>query len=217
MFKNYLKIALRNFTRAKMFSLINLSGLVIGLTVSLLMLVYVFHETGFEDFHQKRERIYRIAVEWGAENHKMKMAGSMPALAPALNASIPEVECAARVHPVYGAVLNTLDNREFTSENMFFCDPEFFDIFSIKLLQGKAEKVLRKPAEALLSAAAAQRFFGSEKVVGRVLYFKDQALQVTGIFADLPVNTHLKCEVLVSRSTLETLGQKVAQPWNTWG
>ncbi len=107
MLQNYIKIALRNFTRAKLFSFINLAGLIIGITVSLLMLVYVLHENGFESFHQNMDKIYRIAIEWGSDASKMKMAGSMPALAPTLNEQIPEVQRAIRIRPVSECATNS--------------------------------------------------------------------------------------------------------------
>ena len=85
MFFNNLKIAIRNILKLKFFSFINISGLVIGMTVCLLMAMYIVNEMSYESFHRKKDSIYRITVIWGTEENKMKFAGVMPALAPALN------------------------------------------------------------------------------------------------------------------------------------
>ncbi|MFQ5633216.1 MAG: ABC transporter permease, partial [bacterium] len=217
MFKNYLKIALRNFARAKMFSLINLTGLIIGVTVSLHMLVYVLHENGFESFHQNKNRIYRIAVEWGSDANKMKMAGSMPALAPALNEQIPEVQKAVRVQPVPDAVVSNRAQEEFQEAHLFFCDPGLFEIFSFQLKEGTGDEALREPGSVILSESGAKKYFKDESALGQTLFYKNTPLKVAGVFKDQPSNTHLKCELLVSYATLESMRQKIEDPWSSWG
>lgn len=217
MLKNYLKIALRNFTRAKMFSLINLTGLIIGVTVSLHMLVYVLHENGFESFHQNKDRIYRIAVQWGSDAHRMKMAGSMPGLAPALDAQVPEVERAIRVQPVSDAVVSTRTQEEFQESHLFFCDPGVFEVFSLQLEAGDVRQALQNPASIVLSAATAKKYFKDESAIGQTLFYKNTPLKVTGVFKDLPTSTHLNFELLVSYTTLESMGLMPEEPWSTWG
>ncbi|MFQ5709608.1 MAG: ABC transporter permease, partial [bacterium] len=217
MFKNYLKIALRNLIKFKTLSLINLTGLVVGVTVCLHMLVYVIHESSYESFHQNKERIYRIAVEWGTETTKIKMAGSMPALAPALNAQVPEVEKAIRVRPDYDAVIVDRAKEEFPEDHLFFSDPGIFDIFSFQLKQGNKDEALSEPFSIVLSESKAKKYFNTENALGQTLFYGKTPLKVTGVFKDLPSNTHLHCELLVSYSTLEATGHKVEQPWNSWG
>ncbi|MFQ5676783.1 MAG: ABC transporter permease [bacterium] len=169
MFRNYVKIALRNFARAKMFSLINLAGLIIGVTVSLHMLVYVLHESGYESFHQNRDRIYRIAVQWGSGAGKMKMAGSMPALAPAINAHIPEVQRAIRVQPVREAVIRNGAQKEFQESNLFFCDSGLFEIFSLQLVTGSGDEALLQPGTVILSESRAEKYFNGEDALGQIV------------------------------------------------
>ncbi len=96
MFKNYVKTAVRNIFRTKAFSLINIIGLAIGMAGTLMILMYITSELSFENFHKNRKHIYRIAVEFGLEGSKMRFAGAMPALGPALVENFPEVDNAVR-------------------------------------------------------------------------------------------------------------------------
>lgn len=192
-------------------------GLAIGMAVCLLMLMYVVNEISYEDFHQKKNRIYRIAVEWGTEKGKMKFAGSMPALAPALNSQIPEVEKAIRIQKDYDAIIVNQAKEEIKEDNLFFADAAIFDIFSFNLLQGDGATALIEPFSVVISEKQAQKYFGEKLPIGNYLNYGDTPLKITAIMEDVPVNTHLNCEFLVSYSTLEALGKDFNQPWNQWG
>ena len=134
MFKNYIKIAFRSIKRHLGFSFINIFGLAVGMTVCLLMLMYVVNEISYDDFHKKGDRIYRLACNWGTEGSKMKFAGSMPAFAPALNSEIPEIEVAARIRHNSEMIILGAQNEKYKQSQIFHADPEVFDIFSWKLL-----------------------------------------------------------------------------------
>lgn len=217
MFKNYIKVAIRTSIRSKFFSLINITGLVIGMTVCLLILVFVISELSYENFHFNRDRIYRICLEWGKEENKMKFAGSMPAIAPVFEAQIPEVIKATRIRKDYDAVIIDTDNHPVEEENLFFADPAVFDIFSFKLKKGDKSSVLVKPFTAVISQSVARRFFGDITPLGETLKYGDFPLKITGIMEDVPTNTHLNCEILVSYSTRKALNQYPEKPWNHWG
>ena len=136
MFKNYIKIAFRNIKRHLGYSFINIFGLAVGMTVCLLMLMYVVNEISYDDFHEKGDRIYRLACDWGTEGSKMKFAGSMPAFAPALNAEIPEIEAAARIRHNSEMIILGAQNEKYKQSQIFHADPEVLDIFSWRLLEG---------------------------------------------------------------------------------
>ena len=142
MFKNYLKIAFRNTIRSKFFSMINIVGLAIGMTVCLLILVFVLHELSYENFHENKNQIYRISLEWGTEESKMIFAGSMPAIAPVLESQIPEVLKATRIRKDYNALIFDNENQPYEEKNLFFADPAIFEIFSFVLLAGDQSSVL---------------------------------------------------------------------------
>ena len=200
-----------------MLTLINLSGLVIGIAVTLMMLVYVLHESSFENFQANRDRIYRVAVEWGSESNKMKMDGSMSALAPALNSAIPEIKSATHVRPVSKGRFKTASNIEFFIDDAYFCDPQFFEIFTVNITSGGNGARLNQPGSILLSESCAKKYFGKDNPVGEVLYYENQPLKINGVFADFPTNTHLRCAALIAWPTLKLLNRIAEQPWDTWG
>jgi putative ABC transport system permease protein len=145
MFRNYIKTAFNNLIRNKFFLSINILGLTLGITASLLIMMYIVNELSYESFQKNRKNIYRIAVEWGNEGSKMKFAGCMPALAPAINSQIPEVESAVRIRNDYDAIIKNRNNQEIKEENLFFADPGVFGIFSFIIKEGDQVSALNYP------------------------------------------------------------------------
>jgi len=209
---NYFKIAFRNLVKHKGFSFINVFGLAVGMTVCLLMLMYVVSETSFENFHEKKDRIYRISVEWG-----MKFAGSLPAVAPALRESVPEVETAARLQYDYEPVLINSKNERIREEKLFFADQEIFDILSFKIVNGDKFSLLTEPNTIVLTEETAIQYFGIEDPTDKTINYNGTLLKVSGVIKDFPANSHLTFRFLVSYSTLNSLGREVERPWNQWG
>ncbi len=217
MFKNYIKIAFRNIKRHLGYSFINIFGLAVGMTVCLLMLMYVVNETSYDDFHEKGDRIYRLACDWGTEGSKMKFAGSMPAFAPALNTEIPEIEVAARIRHNSEMIILGEQNEEYKQSHIFHADPEVFDIFSWDLLEGEPSTVLSEPFSAVVTQKIAKKYFDNDESVGKTLNIDGNLYRVTGLLKDFPPNTHLECEILVSYATVHSLGKYASQPWTQWG
>ncbi len=217
MLRNYLKTAINRIVKNKFFSLINIVGLVLGITVSLLILMYVVNELSYENFQSKRKNIYRITLLWGTSENIMKFAGAMPALADALNTRCPEVEVAVRIRKINDGVLKTEGNQEFREDNMFFADKDVFKIFSLSFLEGSKENALDAPFSAVISKSEAVKYFGNSDPIGKKLTFRDHPLEIRGIIDDVPANTHFRCEILVSYSTLRSLGEVPDKPWNQWG
>jgi putative ABC transport system permease protein len=217
MFKNYLRTALSNLVRNKFFSSINILGLVLGITASLLIMMYIVNELSYESFQKNRKNIYRIAVEWGNEGSKMKFAGCMPALAPAINSQIPEVESAVRIQEDYDVVIKNRNNQEIKEENLFFADPGVFGIFSINMIEGDPVNALIDPYSVVISKGISTKYFGATDPLGQSLTYHDTPLKITGIIEEVPENTHFRCNFLVSYSTLKAMGNYPDQPWNSWG
>jgi putative ABC transport system permease protein len=217
MFRNYLKAAYNNLVRNKFFSSINILGLVLGITASLLIMMYIVNEMSYESFQQNRKNVYRIAVEWGNEGSKMKFAGCMPALAPAIISQIPEVISAVRIEKDYDAVIKNRNNQEIKEENLFFSDPGVFKVFSFKLTEGDPDNALNDPYSVVISRGISVKYFGTADPLGQSLTYHDTPLKITGIIEDVPENTHLRCDFLVSYSTLKAMGNYPEKPWNSWG
>jgi putative ABC transport system permease protein len=217
MFRNYLKIAISRLMKNKFFPSINIIGLSLGITACLLIMMYVINELSYESFQINRQNIYRVAVKWGTEGNVMKFAGSMPALAPAINEQVPEVEVAVRIRKDYDAIIKNKDGQEIKEENLFFADQGIFDIFSFYLKQGNTRNALSDPYSVVISEKMATKYFGSGDASGKTLLYNDSPLKITGIMHDIPENSHLKCDFLVSYSTLKTMGKIEDHPWNSWG
>ncbi|HUU39143.1 MAG TPA: ABC transporter permease, partial [Candidatus Desulfaltia sp.] len=168
--KSDFKIALRNIRRHKVISLVNILGLAVGISVCLLMMVYVVNETRYEDFQVNRDRIYRVALEWGQKGSRMKFAGTMPALAPALAAEFPEVESAVRVRVDRNVELRSEPSAPaFSVDTALFADPDFFEMFSFPRKPGFQQDPLKEPFVAVLSASLARAVCGTEDAVGRTV------------------------------------------------
>jgi putative ABC transport system permease protein len=217
MFKNYIKIALRNISRTKIFTFINIIGLAIGMAGTLMMLMYVANELSYENFHKNRNQIFRVSVDYGDKNSKMQFAGAMPALGPTLKEEFPEVENSVRFERDEHTLLEYNGNK-FHEQNLFFVDPSVFDVFSFTILRGNQEAVLDAPFSMVITEEKAQKLFGGDDPVGKkVVYNSRHPVKITGIMKNIPANTHLKCDFLMSFSTLESLGRIPERPWNVFG
>ena len=217
MVRNHLKIAVRNIRKHKGFAFINITGLAVGMASCLLMLMFVINEYSFDNFHENKDRIYRIVVDWGKEGSQTRYAGSMPGIAPVLNEEVPEVEYAARVRPAFRTLLVSRRDEELKEENVFYADNEVFRIFSWKLINGDRETALIEPFSAVLSKRTAQKYFANENPLGSEITIDDRSYKVTGVMEDLPPNTHLNCEILISYKTVISQGEYPEAPWNVWG
>jgi len=217
MLANYLKIALRNIIRSKLFSFINIIGLAVGMAGTLMIMSYVMGELSFENFHKNKDRIYRVATDFGQVGSKMPFAGAMPALGPAMKEQIPEVENSVRIQWDPSARIK-FEEKSFIERNFFFADESVFDIFSFSLIRGAEETVLEEPFNMVLSERIAAKYFGDTDPIGKTLLYEgESAITVTGLIEDVPANTHLRCDFIVSYSTLEAIGLSSKNPWNQTG
>jgi len=217
MLKNYLKVALRNVLRTKIFSLINITGLAIGMAGTLMILMYVANELSYENFHKKHKQIYRISVEFGEKGKAMDFAGAMPALGPALVEEASDVLNAVRFNRDENAVLQ-YGQKKFNESNVFFADPSVFDVFTFPLIEGDKGTALKDPFSLVLTERAAKKYFGEQNPLGQSIIYNDKyPLKITGIMKNIPANTHLTCDFLVSFNTLESLGKMSERPWMVFG
>ena len=199
MFKNYLKISLRNILKQKSYSFINIAGLAMGIAVFILIALYVQHELSFDTYHDNADRIYRVIQEKpGSESvGKDKFATTPPALAPALMQEFPEIVSAARI----GVLSNTLvsgNEKNFIEAKVHCTEPEIFEIFSIPFVKGDAKTALNDPFSILLSERTAEKYFSSENPVGKVLNLGEKFdFKVTGVFKNMPENSHFTMAVVI--------------------
>lgn len=206
MFKNYFKTAFRSFLKHRTFTLLNVTGLSIGLVASLLILQYVKYERSFDRFHSRASDIYRVEYDyWQSGKLRFECAAAVPAVGPALKNNFPEVERFTRLFPVDGIMIYESPNGVVAHREtkMQITDSSVFKVFDWKLLKGNVNDVLRGPGKVVISQSAAKKYFGDADPLGKTMSWNgDQKFEVTGVFEDVPVNSHIKFDFLLSYETL---------------
>ncbi len=216
MLSNYLKTAFRALWRQKLYSLINILGLSIGLATCMLILLYVQDELSFDQFHEKKARIYRVTTSFENGNHWA--VPSFP-VGPALKADYPEVEDACRMI-YWGNVLMTLGDDKRSESYFRFVDPSIFEVLSFPLVAGDPQKALSAPYNMVLTETKAREFFGEGEAMGKQLTVKqgetEKLFTITGIAKDPPPNSSVEFNFLVPFQTAEEYGMNL-ENWGNWG
>lgn len=196
MIKNYLKIALRNIKKHKGFSLINISGLALGIACFFLIMLYVQFEMSYDKFHKNSDRIYRAVP--GLYNYVF----TPPPLAPILKEEYPEIESIARISR-FGIsrrdrILFSHKEKQILENDVFLADPEIFDVLTLDLIKGDPQTALYDPNSIIMTEAMAEKYFGNEDPMGKTLtYENSHAFQVTGIMRNYPENSHLSINFII--------------------
>lgn len=213
MLYNYLKVAFRNIFKEKLYSVINIFGLAVGLAICLLILLFVKDELSYDRYHAKADRIHRVVTEWSLGDRSINTAISSYRLAPALETDFPELEQIIRFSPYGGLV--TYENQNFQEDDVFVTDKEVFEVFDFKLLSGDAKTALAEPYTAVLSESTAEKYFGQENPIGKVIRFDDDFdLTVKGVFQDFKPNNHLIADIFISMATgKQEFNQLVLNNW----
>lgn len=198
MIKNYLRVAFRNLWRHKGFSFLNIMGLTIGMSACFLVFLYVKFELSYDHFHSKADRIYNVVTDINNPTEVLHFDNVAPAMPVAAKRDFPEIEKQVRFSP--GNILVRRGDIKIQEDNMAFADSTFFEIFDFPLLKGDPATALRGPLTVVLSETAAKKYFGSADPMGQhLLVFGDgQPATVTGIMKDMPENTELKTDMLMS-------------------
>ena len=212
MFKSYLHIAARHLTRHRLYALINVGGLAVGLAGCMLMAIWVLGQLETDRFHEHGERIYRVVTQ-GEKGARL----TTPAiLGTSLGREATEVEAVVRLLSVDNPVpLVSHGERRFYENAFHFADPQILKVFTLPLVAGDDATALDEPFTVLLSESAARKLFGDANPLGQVIRFKDHLdLTVTGILRDLPAQSHLRVEFLASFATVERwLGPSAVNDW----
>ena len=203
MFKNYLTVGIRNLLRHKGYSSINVLGLAIGIACCILILLYVQDELSYDRYHEKHDRIYRLAESATIAGRPIEAAVTPPPWAPVLAEEYPEIEQITRLKPPGSRWLIRYKENRFYERYFVFADSSVFDIFTIPLVQGNAKTVLAEPHAVVLSESMADKYFGSENPIGKVITGDDlYEFTVTGIMEDMPGNSHFHFDFLASYASL---------------
>lgn len=201
MIKNYLKIALRNLWKNKLFSFINIVGLAVGVTCCILIYLYVQNELNYDKFNDKGNRIYRIISYVHGENKDDIFAPTSPRTAQEIKDGFPEVSKIVRFNFVNNPV--QYKDKKFYEAKILFADSTLFDIFTFPLLKGDPQKALIEPYSIVLTQSIAKKYFGNEDPMGKIVKFADTLnVMVTGVMKDIPLNSHIMFDCVISRRTM---------------
>ncbi|HMH20861.1 MAG TPA: ABC transporter permease [Puia sp.] len=202
MLKNYFKTAFRNLLRNKVFSILNIMGLAIGIATCLVIWLFVQHEWSYDRYNKKAGRIVRVVFRGKFQGEKLNEANVMRPVAQALKSDYPEVQEATRLRD-FGFPRVRYGNKTFRDDRQAFVDSNFFQVFSISLLKGDAGTVLLQPNSVVISRAVAQKYFGTDNPIGKMLFFADAkaTCKVTGVFDKVPDNSHFHFDIFVSMAT----------------
>jgi putative ABC transport system permease protein len=203
MIRNFITTALRNFTKHKFFTFINIAGLSVGMASCLLILVFVFHELSYDRFHDNHENIYRICARGMIGETKVNQVYTTAKLPETLIMDYGEVVNAARILSRSNVEVK-VGEEIYNESRMAAVDSTFFDIFSFPLIEGDAKKVLTEPNTTVLSESTARKYFGDEDPINKVLLMNGEtAFKVTGIMKDFPENSHFHFDLLLSVVSFE--------------
>lgn len=216
MFKNYLKVATRNLTKHRFYSIINVLGLAIGMTCCLLIFLYVKHELSYDRFHTKADRIYRVVTDIKTPTETMNIGVTSAPMPAYMKTDFPEVEDMVRLDDA--GLLIQRGEQTFQEDESMFVDSTFFRVFDFPLLQGNPNTALITPFSIVLTEDAAKRYFGDEDPMGQRLRMEGEYdLTVTGVMPNVPENSNFTFDVLLSLSTrLEKLNPDRAEQWGNF-
>jgi len=205
MLRNYLVLAIRNIFRQKGYSLINISGLAIGMVSCLFIVMYITDEFSYDRFHEKGDRIYRLFFDYTSPNGETFTHAIGPyRLADELEARYPEIEEAVRLS-FSNAVTVSYEEIEFVEDNVMLADSNIFNVFSFDMLSGDAKSSLKEPFTCVISDEVSHKFFGDQDPVGESLLLQtdlgDSEVRITGVVQKFPQNSHIKPDILISMST----------------
>ncbi|HEY0656581.1 MAG TPA: ABC transporter permease, partial [Chryseosolibacter sp.] len=222
MITNYITIAFRNFNRQRAYTLLNIIGLALGMTASVLIFQYVKYESSFDKFHSRANDIYRIQYNgWRNGQLNFESAVAVPAAPAALKSNFPEVEAFTRFLPIGGVISYDAPGQEpvvFREDRMQFADTSLFNVFDFQLLKGNERTCLKGTNKMIISENVAKKYFGSDDPIGKQLTLHRgdaNVFEVSGVFADVPENSHIKFDFLISYETINAWTENQSEiSWN---
>ncbi len=204
MFSNYFKIAFRNLWRNKSLSTIHILGLSLGIATCLLIVLYIQHELSFDRYNEKADRIYRVTFRGLMQGGELKEANVMPPVAGTFKMNFPEIEETVRLRQV-GRPRVSVGDQVFKDDEMAFADPTIFRVFTLPLIKGMPDEVLKQPNTIVITPRQAMKYFGTLDVIGKTLNFKDfqTVFTITGLVKEMPSTSHFHFDLIASMAGLD--------------
>ncbi|MFN7116218.1 MAG: ABC transporter permease [Saprospiraceae bacterium] len=207
MFSNYLKIALRNMSKHKGYTIINLLGLTTGITICFLIFLWVQDEVVYDKFHTKADRIYRTLWKAKYGDNEWEIPLVPVPVAPTLEREFPEVEKATQFYA--GGFTLKKEDDFLREQNVLFIDEDFFDVFTVKTISGDPKNAMTDPNAIILTPESAKRYFNDENPVGKTLQRNDgKLLRVAGVVEKFPAQSHFHFEFLSALKNLQFVEER---------
>ncbi len=204
MILNYLLIALRNAWRNKVYFLINLLGLAIGIASSIIILLFVLDELSYDRHNEHFDEIYRICIRGKIQGNEIEAALSNAPMGATLKANYPEVEESARLYTFDGDPVVRFGDQVFIEENFYYADSTFFNVFTAPVVSGDPAGLLNRPNTIVLTEEVARKYFGEEDPVGKMLIVGERETQyeISGVVKAFPENSHFRFNMLGSMTSI---------------
>lgn len=214
MLQNYLTIAARNLLRYPAYTLINIVGLAIGLAACMLILLYVWDELSYDRYHPHADRVYRVVDDIESAGQTVRTAGSPLGWGPALKRDFPEIELFARVRGTTSAWFIMHEERRFYEQKVIWADASLLEMFSIPFVSGDLRTALTEPYSIVISEDMALKYFGDGEPMGKVLRGDNVwDFTVTGVMRNIPANTHLRPDMIISLLTRNAIYPDDLNEW----
>ena len=212
MLKNLIKTALRHILKHFGYSILNILGLILGISSALFLIIYVSDELSYDRFHEKADRIYRVSTKITEPDDQFTWNVAQIPFGPQVAKDYPEVQSFVRFINMPRA-LYKYEDKEFNEENFYYADSTLFDIFTYKVVKGDVKSALQEPHKIILTERIAARYFGNSDPIGKTLTADTVTYEVTAVIKDLPTYSHFRFDALASRNNLpEQLGS-----WGNFG
>ncbi|TFH28223.1 MAG: FtsX-like permease family protein, partial [Bacteroidia bacterium] len=203
MWKNFVRVTIRNFKKNKSFNMINIAGLAIGLASAVFIILYIISETSYDRFHERSADIYRLYLDGKIAGQEVKGAWNSPTFGPGFHEEIPEIENFCRFNIVDNRLLWSDPANKYLENHVLYTDSTFFEVFTLDLLQGDPATCLDEPYTVLLSESKVAQYFPEGDPIGKTLYMNDDSTlyRVTGVVEDAPRVSHFYYDFICSYST----------------
>lgn len=214
MFRNYLKIAIRNLSKHKLRTSINMLGLSVAVACCIFSFLVIQDEWQYDRHHSKGRRIYRL-LTYFTENGEFGDVHPAKIL-PHLLSDYPQIEAGVRFYPNGKSVL-AANGRKFIESGFVFADADVFDVFTLPLVSGNPDRALQNPFSILLTESMAQKYFPSQNPLGQMIRLDNEYdFTVTGVLKDLPAHSHFQFDFLASLASVKSIDNNVLENWNYW-
>ena len=196
MFRNNFKIAFRSFKNNKFYGLLNLSGLVVGMSACFLLLLYIQHEMNFDQFHETGDRICQVNLKVNFGGDVFNTSNTPPPIGETMQNAIPKIESYTRFY-MPGNLVFRQEDRTYTENNAWAVDSNFLDFFTFPLLEGDAKTALTNINSIVLTKNYAKKYFGTTSILDKEILLNDVSFIVSGVLADLPEQSSLQFDMLL--------------------